>query len=365
MRFTISLQKANIKFENNESDSQSHIYDNVLYDKYMLLSKMYDDDNFLIEHSKEITNITHPFEIIRTKIKSTFVNKEMKITNAFMKMYEMLYFLTFELKCLEINNTLTMYDIAGAPGMFVFATEKFLSKYFKNTNLDWYSCSLFSLNSENDSNTLCDTYGLYQNNNERYQQCDVLKVSDLQNIINKQQKYYLVTGDIGIYHEDDWNKLQEETHLDLQYGQMILGLNIVQENGILILKMYSFATYESIYLLDLLTNFFETVYITKPYTSRLLNSESYIICIKRNSLSCSNISLQRPKIKIPYKSINIPLIKTFEYNRLDIKFQMISFAKRILEKYPKLNMKKLINNYLYKQFFSELSSIYKELENLK
>ena len=107
-------------------------------------------------------------------------------------MYEFLLFIKDDLHIFNPSTKLTMYDVAGAPGMFILSTEQFLKKYFPNTTLDWHSCSLEG------GTALTDTYGLFAANPSRYQQCDVLKPSDIQSIINTKQKYELVTGDIGI-----------------------------------------------------------------------------------------------------------------------------------------------------------------------
>lgn len=361
MRFIVALNNITTTNSNviDNTDNNAHIYDKTLYDKYMLLSKMYDTDESLCKLSRKITIITHPFELIGTTVKSSFIPNcpDLKITNAYMKMWEFLKFITNDLKIFKpTDEKLRMYDVAGAPGMFIIATECFLKKYFPKTKLDWHTCSLEG------GTALQDVYTLFKSNPERYQPCDVTKPDDIKNCMKK-GKFTLVTGDIGIFHEDNWNKLQEEDQLDIEWGQMILALNLVENGGIMFLKMYSYVTYENVFLLDTLTKYFEKVYICKPYTSRLLNAESYIICINRNNNDCMHEPLTRPIIKIPYESENLPLIKSFEFNRLDVKYRMISFIKRILERYPHMNIQKLLKNKQYYIYYREFEDLFNELND--
>lgn len=353
MRYIVLLQKVNElhpKFS-DKSDETYHIYNQDIYEKHMLLSKMYDSNEKLRSNYKKIIKYIHPFETIGSTIRSKFIPKcpPLKITNAFMKMYEFLEYID---KYLPKEGTLKMFDVAGAPGMFVLSTEYYLnnSKDKKDVILDWYSCSL-----KGTSEALGDFYRLYEFNPDRFQPCDVLIESDIKKCLVK-DKFDIVTGDIGTAHDNDFSKLQEESHLDLQWGQMILALNLTYKGSIMFLKMYTYVTEESHYLIDLLTQYFEFVYLCKPFTSRLINHETYIICINRNEKDCSELSLTRPKIK-EYKSPNLSIISTFESTIADYKIQMVSLIERLLEKIPNITFKSLLQNYQYKIFYNQIARL--------
>lgn len=329
-----------------------HIHDINIYKKHMALSIIYNEDKFFRDHYRRIFILEHPFEMITSFIRSSFCSKDqdIKITNAFMKMYEFLEMID---QHIPQSGTLTMYDVAGAPGMFVLATEYYLkTKRKQNVTLDWFACSL-----TDHENALTDTYGLYANNPDRFTPCNVLVEDDIQKCIaaRNAQKYHLVTGDIGIYHDDDYSKLQEEIHLDLQWGQMILALNLVETSGVLYLKMYTYTTEESHFLLDVLTYYFEKVYITKPYTSRIINTESYIVCINRNDKPV-DLPLIRPKID-SYNSLNVDLINTFENTRADYKIQIISLLIRLLKANVNLSFAEVKKNFTYSIFLSQLKRL--------
>lgn len=364
MRYLVLLQKCpqiNAEFVKDAGKSTGtsdttqiqpyHIFDKDIYDKEMLLTKMYDANEMLKKNYKKILKFIHPFDTIGSTVRSAFIPNcpPLKMTNAFMKMYEFLEFID---KYLPKEGVLRMYDVAGAPGMFVIATEFYLNHSVDKSNLtlDWHACSLTG-----DETALTDLYRLYEHNPERFEPCNVLVESDIRRCMSK-GKFDLVTGDIGTEHDKDFSRLQEETHLDLQWGQMILALNLTQKGSIMYLKMYSYVTEESHFLVDTLTQYFEFVYLCKPFTSRLVNHESYIICINRNDKDCSSLPLTRPKLN-SYKSTNLSIISTFESTRSDYKIQIVSLISRILEAYPNTTMKSILQNYQYKIYYNQLKRL--------
>lgn len=336
MRFITLLRKIEENDTNQNSGNEDiHIYDTDLYDKLQWFTKEYDRNEKLRKVYNRIKKYSHPFDTIRTEISTSLIpnSPKLKITNAFMKMYEMMIYLQNHLK-LKDKQILTMYDVAGAPGMFVLGVEKYLKDKYPNITLDWQACSLVG------DKALVDLYSLYRSNPDRFMPCNVLNEKDIKTCIAK-GKYDLVTGDIGYEHDDDFSKLQEETHLDLQWGQMILALNLSATNGCMILKMYTYITEESTYLVDTLTKYFDQVYICKPYTSRIINDESYIICLNRNDTSCSDLPLLRPRL-MPYTSPNLDLFTAFSNSYADLKMAIVSLLSRLLIQNPNISFKEVL-----------------------
>ena len=359
MRFLSLLLEHNpdntVKYAENEDNY--HIYDKVLYKKYGLMTELYKTDKFIRNLYRKMVILSHPFEIIRTTATTLFIQNgpALKITNAFMKMWEFLVWAEKEHYLCVPDDTMTMYDVAGAPGMFVIATENYLRRFHNGVKLDWHACSLEG------GTALIDSYNLYANNPNRYTPCDVLKPEDIKKCI-MEKKSYLVTGDIGIYHEDSYDKLQEECQLDLEWGQMVLALNNVAKDGIMFLKMYSLVTLESIYLLDTLHKYFKHVFITKPYCTRIFNDESYIICVGKNDKDCSGEPFTRPRLSV-YTSPNIDLIKSFEYSRLEIKYRMVMFIKKVFEHNgTELSVEAFKQNPVYKMYFDEFAELFNTFE---
>lgn len=333
MRFITLLQPIQTLPEYSKDEKDDYIcYDDILYDKYFVLTDMYTTNKWFRNNYRRIVTTVHPFERIKKTITSHWItnSEPIKITNAYMKLYEVYLWLDDEFDYFNgFTNSFTLFDIAGAPGMFILATEQYLNNYHTNLTFDWDTCSLEG------GTALKDDYGLYKSNPGRYTPCDVLNEKDLKNIINKNKSYDIVLGDIGIFHENDYNHLQEEKQLDIEWGQMILGLNIVNKHGCMLLKMYSLTSYQSLLLLDILCYHFEQVYLVKPYTSRIFNAECYILCLDKNDKSSKDLPLVRPAVTNDYTTPNLKLVSSFEYGRNDIKTSLALNT----------NMSSLFNNY--------------------
>lgn len=349
MRTIVQLNKADITTATLGNEDM-HIYDQDLFNKAMWLTKYYDDEPDFKKYYRLIKKYSHPFDSIKTTVTTQFIDKtNLKITNAYMKMYETLLYLQPYLN-LSNKKIFNMYDVAGAPGMFIIAVDNYLNHFYPTVKFNWKTCSLEG------GTALTDVYDLYKNNPKRYTSCDVLNKTDLKRCIKK-DRYDLVTGDIGSEHDSDFTKLQEETHLDLQWGQMVLSLNLAAKNGVMFLKMYTLLTEESTYLVDLLTNYFETVHICKPITSRVINDESYIICINRNDVSCADVPLVRPKLS-SYRSTNIDTYKMFENTLLDYRQQLMMLLYDIIKNKPSIGYKELLSNTEYNTlFYSTIRSL--------
>ena len=353
-----------INIETIPYNNTAHIYDDTLYQKYMYLNNIYTTDPLLSANPNRIIKILHPFEFIDSSITTELIpnSPKLKITNAFMKMYEFLLFINQHHPNLFNTSTLRLYDIAGAPGMFTIATNHFINQHHPNVKLDWFASSLEG------GTALTDQYKLYSSNPTRYKPCDVLNQTDINNIVNEHKiKFDLVVGDIGIYHDNDWEHLQEEIQTNIQWGQMTMCVNMCKQGGIAFLKMYSLVSYESVDLLKTFSEYFDNVYICKPYTSRLLNDESYIIGIGRNSKNgVELIKNKRKELKIDKNDINIDLIRSFEEARLNTKYEMLMLVKYIFKDDVKCSSKLLFENELfvkYKDEMHELVELFKKMND--
>jgi len=234
----------------------------------LYLDKFYDKNKNFKYKFYSIRKTLHPFGTINLHIDSSLVGKQ-KATNAFMKMYEFME--TFHPKFKSL------FDIASSPGMFVIAAAHKLLASSGDT-LKWDACSYIP--SKSSTVYLQDDYSLFKSNKNHFYNVNVLKDSDCQQLLEKVDKYDLVTGDIGSIH--GYNDLQEDIHKTLQYRQAYLALNLVNKGGNIFLKMYTCISNNTIYLINRLSQHFEKLYLWKPYTSRILNNEIYIVGINKN-----------------------------------------------------------------------------------
>lgn len=304
------------------------IYSQKLYDMYLVYYDIYadmsadgaaDGSGRLNFKGMRYRRLMHPYDNLSVKITSKVVSGEPEITNAFMKMYEMLLHLDQQKLLMKssniklsqdspvvklsrdspteslmnhLNNVVNggasgkqfkMFDIASAPGMFVIATSKYLEKYYPDVSFEWHATSLVG------GTALEDQYGLFKENPSRFTPCDILNESDVNKIIKVHgNKYQMVTGDIGTVTPMD--AIQEPLMLNLQWSQAMAAVKLCATGGICYLKMFTLLTYQSAWLVTVLTKYFDSVRIVKPLTSRLFNVESYLLCIGRNTLSADSLS---------------------------------------------------------------------------
>jgi 23S rRNA U2552 (ribose-2'-O)-methylase RlmE/FtsJ len=88
---------------------------------------------------------------------------------------------------------------------------------------------------------------------------------------------HLVTADGGFDYSEDYN-LQEISSYKLLYSEIYVALHIQSQTGNFVLKVFDLFNYQTIQLIYILYTCFSIVEFYKPLTSRLSNSEKYVIC---------------------------------------------------------------------------------------
>ena len=159
----------------------------------------------------------------------------------------------------------------------------------------------------------------------------------------------LVSADGGFDFSTDYTN-QELSAQKLIFCEMITGLSILKNRGHMVIKIFDIfysSTVEIIYILSL---YFESVYITKPCTSRPANSEKYIVCKFFKGIDTNKL-IELYKIVSEYNSLSGRLyISSFinrpipdDFNNLIFSYNLYSVAKQL--KYI-LKTNSYINAYL-------------------
>lgn len=310
-----------------------------------LFEKSIDNKNLKgddIEHNESINDKLSEF------IKNIDKSYPSVMNRAFLKIWEMI--ILFDL--VPDDSSFTSSHLAEGPGSFIQATilyRDFLKKEKKissTKNDNYYGVTLFSdhdyLQMQKDfinyiNKTKPGQLHIFDNSNvnkidqmfggsnpdEEQNDCDKINykeiskqpsngdITKLNTILqfggstpNKTKGFSqpsdLVTADGGF----DWNNenLQEQEAYRLIIGQIITALKAQKNEGDFVIKIFESYTTITIKLIEFLRSFYDKVYIYKPYTSRISNSEKYIICKKFNKKSfTSDIS---NKLDLLIKKLN-------------------------------------------------------------
>ena len=272
---------------------------------------------------------TNPYEYIHTSIphKKRCISKYNPLSRSYFKMIEIIN--TFDLRF--DSKPIHTFHIAEGPGGFIEAIAN-----TRNCSHDSY-IGMTILDDKNDPNIPAwkKTQNFLQKNKNVYIEGgkdgtgDILK---LENFVYCKEKYgssmELITGDGGFDFSVDFNN-QEVDVTNLLMAQAFYALVMQKKGGSFVLKIFDSFMNHTLDLLYILSSFYESVYIVKPYTSRYANSEKYIVC---KNFMCSNNSsfysilysafvkmTQNNGDKPVVRFLNIPLsyqfiIKMEEYN---------------------------------------------------
>jgi len=258
--------------------------------------------NYITELKKQIDHYNNewdnikryinPYEFIHTKIpgEKVAICKYIPISRSFFKLIEIYY-------CFSINKFINptkpkSLHLAEAPGGFIEATL-FYSKIHK---IDYDIMVGISLVNKNNNNTPLwnnSAFDKYKNvvleNNPDYNY-DMTNYNTFNYLKKKYADTYfnIITADGGFDFSSDFNN-QEIQSQPLILAEILYAISFQEIGGIFILKMFDCFTLLTVQYLYLLTSFYEKVYIYKPNTSRLANSERYIICINyKNTIENRN-----------------------------------------------------------------------------
>lgn len=234
------------------------------------------------KHSDEWNNVkklTNPYEFIHTQIpnKSSSISKIKPLSRAFFKLIEIC-------KTLDIfdkyqNRPINSFHLAEGPGGFIEAVTYLRfnknDKYYgmtliddKNTDVPgWKKTEIFLQKNPNVfiESGKDQTGNLY--NPENYKYC----IEKYQNSMD------FITADGGFDFSINYNN-QEALALRLIITQIAYAMAMQAKGGTFVLKVFDQFTHGSMDILYLLASLYEKTYIFKPNTSRIANSERYIVC---------------------------------------------------------------------------------------
>lgn len=248
-----------------------------------------------------IKKYTNPYEFIHTQIPNYkhSISKLKPLSRSFYKMIEISDLLhIFD----DFNDEpIETFHLAEGPGGFIEATA-----HTRQNPLDKYNgMTLLSAEDPNVPGWKKTNHFLEKNNNVHIESGetktgDLMSVDNLKYCINKYgNSMNIITADGGFDFSIDFNK-QESLATNLLFAQVSFAISMQKKNGHFILKIFDIFTKTTSDIIYLLSTLYKQVFIIKPNTSRLANSEKYIVCkyFKEPPIQLINkIILEYPKLQ--------------------------------------------------------------------
>jgi len=234
------------------------------------------DDSFKERRFGTYWSLFDPFKNERNIVAK--IGNTINVSNAWLKCCEII--LHYQL-INEKNNKLLHFDNAAFPGSFIISTHHIVKTQMPTIAYEWVASSLLDANTSN-VNPLEDKYGLYKNYKTNWLMSnknngDVLIEKNQLDFFDRiGNKVDLYTSDLGFDVSSDFNN-QEYMQLPANIGQIISGLLTLKKGGSFITKQYTIFEPTTISVMYLAATFFDEFYICKPVTSRMANSETYLV----------------------------------------------------------------------------------------
>ena len=221
---------------------------------------------------------TNPYEYIHSNIPYTkqSVCKLKPLSRSFFKFIE-IYNLLNILENYE--KPIKSFHLAEGPGGFIES----LQTLRMNDSDTYYGMTLINDNDDTIPGWKKSKHFLLNHKNVIIEKGvdntgNLCNVDNLWHCYNKYKNSIdLVTGDGGIDFSIDFNK-QEILSIKLIFCQLCYAIAIQKKGGVFILKIFDIFTQATIDILYILSSLYEKIYIIKPHTSRIANSEKYVIC---------------------------------------------------------------------------------------
>jgi len=298
-----------------------------------------------------VKKMTNPYEFIHTPIsaKSFAISKIKPISRAFFKLIEIC-------NVLDVFNRFSMkpiksFHLAEGPGGFIEAMT-----YLRFNSKDhYYGMTLIDNSNSNIPGWKKSELFLQKNKNIHIER-GADNTGNLYNPVNYKyclEKYgnsmHFITGDGGFDFTINYNH-QESLALRLILTQVAYAIGMQAKGGTFVLKMFDLFSKASIDILYILASFYKSVYIIKPNTSRIANSEKYVVC--------SDFKYEQTK-EISNKFLSI----LYVLNNMKFKDILISRLLDININYKFINTIEEINAIIGQQQIANIHSTMRIIQN--
>jgi 23S rRNA U2552 (ribose-2'-O)-methylase RlmE/FtsJ len=269
---TINNDNIELKYNNDNISYISLTLNNYLNNIKLEINNNYETWDFVKKY-------TNPYEFIHTNVPNSkcSISKYNPLSRSFYKMIELSNMLNIfdDFKDININT----FHLAEGPGGFIEATNYLR----KNKSDKYYGMTLIEPTNNNVPGWNKSSSYLEANSNIIIEKGisgtgDLLLVDNLKHCNSLYaNSMNIITADGGFDFSIDFNK-QELLATNLLFAQVSFAISMQKINGHFILKIFDIFTKTTIDIIYLLSSLYKEVYIVKPNTSRMANSEKYVVC---------------------------------------------------------------------------------------
>jgi len=218
--------------------------------------------------------VSQPDKSIKEYFQTT-ISKSIPITNnSYFKVWEIIC----EFSLLDSKESTVVISIGDGPGSVIQSLITYRNKFHSKISSKDLYCVLGILDEQkidcfSNSKIYKDENIIREFNDVKlFKKGFLKKTKDLY----KDKKYanlIVCDGDMNWYNEN----YQEQEMIELLFGEIVFALNLLEDGGSLVLKIYDTFTMLTIRLISILNTFFNEIHIYKPLTSSQASSEKFVI----------------------------------------------------------------------------------------
>jgi 23S rRNA U2552 (ribose-2'-O)-methylase RlmE/FtsJ len=281
-----------------EGVSNHKLYLSLTLNGYLNNIKKQIDDN--CDNWDHVKRYTNPYEFIHSTLPGgkNSISKLKPLSRSFYKMVEItnILHLLDDLR----DGPIETFHLAEGPGGFIEA----IAFMRKNDDDKYHGMTLINEDPNvpgwKKSKHFLETHKNVDIEYGPSNTGDLLHVENLKYCYSKYKNTMnIITADGGFDFSIDFNK-QEILATNLLFAQVSFAIAMQKPGGHFILKIFDIFTKTTVDIIYLLSSLYKKVYIVKPNTSRVANSEKYIVCKGFNgnhSKLMNNIISQYHKLK--------------------------------------------------------------------
>lgn len=184
------------------------------------------------------------------------------------------------------NNVFNSLHLCEAPGAFITCLNHWLKTNLPTVYWDWLAMTFNPYYEGNSYNKMIsdDRFIMYTLHNWFFgsdNTGDLMSLENLDALIEKARKkgkISLITADGSVSCMNNPGE-QEGIVASLHFCEVIAAINILQQGGNFLLKIFTIFEHQSICLIYFISCIFKKIHFYKPVTSKEGNSEVYMICL--------------------------------------------------------------------------------------